>query len=126
LDFCPELPHFIPKFPGKKSHYHHFLTFFPIPTRNQSTPTFKCKKTCQRPSTKQLRKKETSRDDEDESAAISVAKNNLPSKKSSNSSKESKIDVASASSVSTDFCNVGGSCYVKLCAIVEQLQDIEW
>lgn len=71
-----------------------------------------------------MRKKEMSRDDEDESAPISVTKNNLPSKKSSNSSQESKIDVASSDS--TDFCNVGGSCYVKLCAIVEQLQDFEW
>lgn len=72
-----------------------------------------------------MRKKEMSRDDEDESGAISVAKNNLASKKSSNSSKESsKMDVASSDS--TDFCNVGGSCYVKLCTIVEQLQDFEW
>jgi hypothetical protein len=72
-----------------------------------------------------MRKKEMSCNDEDESPAISVAKNNLPpSKKSSSSSKESKIDVAS--SESTDICNVGGSCYAKLCAIVEQLQDFEW
>lgn len=72
-----------------------------------------------------MRKKEMSRDDEDKSSAISVAKNNLPSKKSSsNSSKESKTDVASSDS--TNICNVGGSCYVKLCAIVEHLQDFEW